>query len=209
MLLCDRWDWLEATTGPVMLFHAVEAYKKVKGLSGLTILPPGVIYPIDWRRTVWGPKDGPGVPSPHSHCCHSYFKHPANYCARCGPITCPYNEVDSFESSFFFKSAALGHCPPHISASTIFCAWTLLRVQRAAGCVPSDSALVASQATSSASAIRCTRFSTRISARLASLRPMPSHTGRTPGDQPSKREDLRGWQTACRHGWIFPHLHGC
>lgn len=56
----DRWDWLEATTGPVMLYHAVETYKKVKGMSGITLLPPGVIYPIDWRRTVWGPKDGPG-----------------------------------------------------------------------------------------------------------------------------------------------------
>jgi hypothetical protein len=43
-----------------MLFNAVQAYNRAKG-RGLTILPPGTIYPIDWRRTVWGPKDGPGA----------------------------------------------------------------------------------------------------------------------------------------------------
>lgn len=62
-MLHGRWDWLEATTGPVMLYNAVQAYKKVNDMTGLTLLPPGVIYPIDWRRTVWGPKDGPGAPS--------------------------------------------------------------------------------------------------------------------------------------------------
>jgi hypothetical protein len=67
-----RWDWLEATTGPVMLYHAVEAYKKINGLSGLTLLPPGVIYPIDWRRTVWGPKDGPGALPHQSLSCSVY-----------------------------------------------------------------------------------------------------------------------------------------
>ena len=52
-----RWDWLEATTGPVMLFHAVQAYKAVYPKApGLNILKPGLIYPIDWRRTVWGPQ---------------------------------------------------------------------------------------------------------------------------------------------------------
>ena len=57
-----RWDWLEATTGPVMLFHAVQAYKAVYPKApGLNILKPGLIYPIDWRRTVWGPNDGPGA----------------------------------------------------------------------------------------------------------------------------------------------------
>lgn len=56
-----RWDWLEATTGPVMLYHAVQAYKAVyPKLPGVNILKPGLIYPIDWRRTVWGPNDGPG-----------------------------------------------------------------------------------------------------------------------------------------------------
>lgn len=59
----NRWDWLEATTGPVMLYNAVQVYKRVKGMSGLTLLKPGVIYPIDWRHTVWGPKDGTGAPS--------------------------------------------------------------------------------------------------------------------------------------------------
>ena len=59
-----RWDWLEATTGPVMLFHAVQAYKAVYPKApGLNILKPGLIYPIDWRRTVWGPNDGPGAES--------------------------------------------------------------------------------------------------------------------------------------------------
>ena len=59
--MCFRWDWLEATTGPVMLYNAVQVYKSVyPKMPGITILAPGVIYPIDWRRTVWGPKDGPG-----------------------------------------------------------------------------------------------------------------------------------------------------
>lgn len=58
-----RWDWLEATTGPVMLWGAIQTYKAANENTtrGLTILPRGAIYPIDWRTTVWGPKDGPGV----------------------------------------------------------------------------------------------------------------------------------------------------
>ena len=67
-----RWDWLEATTGPVMLWGAVEVYKRANNNStkGLTILPVGAIYPIDWRVTVWGPKDGPGpLPAAFSICC--------------------------------------------------------------------------------------------------------------------------------------------
>ena len=45
-----------------MLFHAVQAYKAVYPKApGLNILKPGLIYPIDWRRTVWGPNDGPGM----------------------------------------------------------------------------------------------------------------------------------------------------
>ena len=69
---CNRWDWLEATTGPVMLWGAVEVYKRANNGStkGLTILPVGAIYPIDWRVTVWGPKDGPGpLPAAFSTCC--------------------------------------------------------------------------------------------------------------------------------------------
>ena len=46
----------------MMLFHAVQAYKAVYPKApGLNILKPGLIYPIDWRRTVWGPNDGPGA----------------------------------------------------------------------------------------------------------------------------------------------------
>lgn len=45
-----------------MLFHAVQAYKAVyPKMPGVNILKPGLIYPIDWRRTVWGPNDGPGM----------------------------------------------------------------------------------------------------------------------------------------------------
>lgn len=45
-----------------MLFHAVQAYKAVyPKMPGINILKPGLIYPIDWRRTVWGPNDGPGM----------------------------------------------------------------------------------------------------------------------------------------------------
>ena len=46
----------------MMLFHAVQAYKAVyPDMPGVNILKPGLIYPIDWRRTVWGPNDGPGM----------------------------------------------------------------------------------------------------------------------------------------------------
>ncbi|CAL5222187.1 g4515 [Coccomyxa viridis] len=70
----DRWDWLEATTGPVMLFHAVQAYKAVYPKApGLNILKPGLIYPIDWRRTVWGPNDGPGDEFSVCNPPHPYF----------------------------------------------------------------------------------------------------------------------------------------
>ena len=71
-----RWDWLEATTGPVMLWGAVEVYKRANNGStkGLTILPVGAIYPIDWRVTVWGPKDGPGW-LPGGPCCACALQH--------------------------------------------------------------------------------------------------------------------------------------
>ena len=60
-----RWDFIEATTGPIMLHTAVAAYRAAGG-SGLTILDPGVIYPIDWRHTTGGPRDGEG--DDHSVC---------------------------------------------------------------------------------------------------------------------------------------------
>ena len=60
-----RWDFIEATTGPIMLHTAVAAYRAAGG-SGLTVLDPGVIYPIDWRNTVGGPRDGAG--DEHSVC---------------------------------------------------------------------------------------------------------------------------------------------
>ena len=77
----SRWDWLEATTGPVMLWGAIQVYKAANdgGTPGLTILPRGSIYPIDWRNTVWGPKDGPGArmhahthPGPSHVACNAY-----------------------------------------------------------------------------------------------------------------------------------------
>lgn len=54
----------------MMLWGAVEVYKRANNGStrGLTILPVGAIYPIDWRVTVWGPKDGPGAPLPAAFC---------------------------------------------------------------------------------------------------------------------------------------------
>jgi len=60
-----RWDWLEATTGPVMLHAAVAAFRAAGG-RGLTVLEPGVIYPVDWRDTISGPRDGEG--DAHSAC---------------------------------------------------------------------------------------------------------------------------------------------
>lgn len=61
-----RWDWLEATTGPAALYAAAAAYRAAGGTS-LTILAPGVVYPIDWRDTEWGP--GPNdPPDAHSIC---------------------------------------------------------------------------------------------------------------------------------------------
>jgi hypothetical protein len=61
-----RWDWLEGTTGPAMLFHAAAAYKAA-GRSNLTILAPGVVYPVDWRATQWG--QGPGKPADEWSAC--------------------------------------------------------------------------------------------------------------------------------------------
>ena len=60
-----RWDYIESITGPIMLHTAVAAYRAAGG-SGLTILEPGVIYPIDWRLTTGGPSDGEG--NEHSVC---------------------------------------------------------------------------------------------------------------------------------------------
>jgi hypothetical protein len=55
-----------------MLWGAVQVYKAANDNStrGLTILPRGSIYPIDWRNTVWGPKDGPGA-----HACMQGTRH--------------------------------------------------------------------------------------------------------------------------------------
>ncbi|KAK9817793.1 hypothetical protein WJX72_002243 [[Myrmecia] bisecta] len=50
----DRWDWVEATTGPVMLTTASRAYLNM-GLPNVTVEAPGVIYPVDWRKTLWSP----------------------------------------------------------------------------------------------------------------------------------------------------------
>jgi len=45
-----RADWVEATTGPVMLHTAIKAFQRANG-TGLTILDPGTIYAINWRQT--------------------------------------------------------------------------------------------------------------------------------------------------------------
>jgi hypothetical protein len=49
-----RHNTIVAVTGPVMLHNSVDAYRATGG-RGLTILGPGVIYPIDWRKTLMGP----------------------------------------------------------------------------------------------------------------------------------------------------------
>jgi hypothetical protein len=56
---------IEAVTGPIMLHGAVAAFRAAGG-RGLTILGPGVIYPIDWRKTLMGPHTGEG--DEHSVC---------------------------------------------------------------------------------------------------------------------------------------------
>ncbi|KAK9834859.1 hypothetical protein WJX81_004379 [Elliptochloris bilobata] len=48
----ESWDYVETWTGPVMLFRAIKAFERAGG-TGLTILDPGVIYPIDWHDTLW------------------------------------------------------------------------------------------------------------------------------------------------------------
>ena len=47
-----RWDYVETWTGPVMLYRAVKAFERAKG-RGLTVLDPGVIYPLDWHNTLY------------------------------------------------------------------------------------------------------------------------------------------------------------
>ena len=51
--LCTRArvDAVEHTTGPIMLGRAVEAFRRANG-TGLTVLDPGVIYPVNWRVTM-------------------------------------------------------------------------------------------------------------------------------------------------------------
>ncbi len=66
-----------------MLHTAVAAYRAAGG-SGLTILDPGVIYPIDWRHTTGGPRDGEGdehsvCNPPHSKC--AYWSIRLLYCS--------------------------------------------------------------------------------------------------------------------------------
>ena len=46
-----RVDAVEHTTGPIMLGRAVEAFRRANG-TGLTVLEPGVIYPVNWRVTM-------------------------------------------------------------------------------------------------------------------------------------------------------------
>ncbi|KAK9834860.1 hypothetical protein WJX81_004486 [Elliptochloris bilobata] len=48
----SRWDFVETVTGPVMLYNAVKAYRRVNS-TGLNVLEPGVIYPINWLDTMW------------------------------------------------------------------------------------------------------------------------------------------------------------
>ncbi|KAK9834841.1 hypothetical protein WJX81_002915 [Elliptochloris bilobata] len=47
-----RWDYVENTTGPIMLGKAVEAFRRANG-PGLTVLDPGVIYPVNWQVTMF------------------------------------------------------------------------------------------------------------------------------------------------------------
>lgn len=47
----SREDVVEHTTGPIMLKRAVEAFRRANG-TGLTVLDPGVIYPVNWRVTM-------------------------------------------------------------------------------------------------------------------------------------------------------------
>lgn len=45
-----KWDWVEEVTGPPMLLRALASYN-ASGLDPINVLPPGIIYPIDWRLT--------------------------------------------------------------------------------------------------------------------------------------------------------------
>ena len=47
---------MESVTGPVMLYNAVKAYRRANG-TGLAVLEPGVIYPINWLDTMWAHED--------------------------------------------------------------------------------------------------------------------------------------------------------
>ena len=46
--------YVENLTGPVMLSRAIAAYER-SGAGDMTILPPGTVYPADWRDShEWG-----------------------------------------------------------------------------------------------------------------------------------------------------------
>lgn len=47
---------MEAMTGPIMLYNAVKAFRRANG-TGLTVLDPAVIYPINWLDTMWAHED--------------------------------------------------------------------------------------------------------------------------------------------------------
>ena len=46
----DRWDYVEATTGPAMLKEALTDYR-TQCRDDITILPSETIYPFDWHQT--------------------------------------------------------------------------------------------------------------------------------------------------------------
>ena len=46
----DRWDYVEATTGPAMLKEALADYQ-TQCRDDITILPSETIYPFDWHKT--------------------------------------------------------------------------------------------------------------------------------------------------------------
>ena len=161
----------------MMLFHAVQAYKAVYPKApGLNILKPGLIYPIDWRRTVWGPNDGPGAEPftvQNNHLC----EHLACACMSCLGmlLTCLQ------PSSHHALSAMLRLLGRGLAHWTRPCAWHAVVAGRSA--LAGDADVCGSlQVMSSASATRRTPTLMRRAARRASLRPMPSPTGPTPGD---------------------------
>ena len=71
---------VEFVTGPGMLYQALQVYHSVyPNLDGVTILDPGLIYPISWTE----PKFGEALSHPPVNITHFFCSHIMGSSAAC------------------------------------------------------------------------------------------------------------------------------